>query len=909
MREIVVDPKTGRWYTVGDNGAEFRDIPAGAIVFNHKQTESLLENGYVSGRASALVNGTAMVTGKYKPHKASSSSTSRTQTNSSNSNNKSTDSDNSDSNNKSTDTDNSEIIDWIEIAISRIERAIDKLAIKASSSFKTLATRLTYTNKEIAKKTEEVALQKKAENKYRKKAASIDLSSSIKKKVRNGTIKIQEYSGETADKIKDYQTYYEKALAAKDAVDELNESISELYQNKFNDTAKNYENQLSLLEHLSNTYNNGINNLEERGYLASTKYYESLKKVEKDSISKKKKELNALTQRMSEGIKSGYIKKNSEAWYEMQQEINAVKESIQESETAVISFNNSIREVKWEHFDYLQEQIGNITKESDFLINLMEDSELFTDNGQLTDTGMATMGLYGQNYNVYMAQADKYAEEIKKLNKEIAKDPNNTKLLERREELLEAQRDSIIAANDEKQAIVSLVEEGIKKELDSLNELIDKYNDALDSAKDMYDYQKKVKNQASEIAKLQKQLAAYAGDTSEENRAKIQKLEVNLEDAMEDLQETQYDRYISDQKKLLDNLYDEYESILNKRLDNVEALISDMISIINTNASSISTTIETAANNVGYVVSESIKSIWSKDEEDTKVIDEYGTDFSNKETNVNSEISNLESEVDSMIDKSNEEANKEIKETKPSTDVIKKPAKKPAKEPAKKPTKEPTKEPTKFTDDIKRGVAAAIWIYGGSKSGWGDGSTRTKRLKAKFGTTNASAIQKYMSNHGSNGDLYKYWTSTGKSKLSKYYYSAFKTGGLADYTGMAWLDGTPTEPELVLNAEDTKNFIDLKDALRSIADGTSPLSNIFGGNSADEIIKNIGRIDSPIGAKQMTNIGDITYEVNIPIDHVSDYNDFMNQMRKDGKFEKMIQSMTVDRLAGGSKISKNKYLW
>ena len=28
-REIVVDPRTGRWYTVGDNGAEFVNIPAG----------------------------------------------------------------------------------------------------------------------------------------------------------------------------------------------------------------------------------------------------------------------------------------------------------------------------------------------------------------------------------------------------------------------------------------------------------------------------------------------------------------------------------------------------------------------------------------------------------------------------------------------------------------------------------------------------------------------------------------------------------------------------------------------------------------------------------------------------------------------------------------------------------------
>lgn len=68
-REIVVDPRTGRWYTVGDHGAEFVNIPAGAIVFNHKQTESLLNYGYVSGRAAALVSGTAMVTGGYKPYK------------------------------------------------------------------------------------------------------------------------------------------------------------------------------------------------------------------------------------------------------------------------------------------------------------------------------------------------------------------------------------------------------------------------------------------------------------------------------------------------------------------------------------------------------------------------------------------------------------------------------------------------------------------------------------------------------------------------------------------------------------------------------------------------------------------------------------------------------------------------
>ena len=62
-REIVVDPGSGTWHTVGDNGAEFVNIPAGSIVFNHLQSEALLERGFVNGRGTARANGSAMVTG------------------------------------------------------------------------------------------------------------------------------------------------------------------------------------------------------------------------------------------------------------------------------------------------------------------------------------------------------------------------------------------------------------------------------------------------------------------------------------------------------------------------------------------------------------------------------------------------------------------------------------------------------------------------------------------------------------------------------------------------------------------------------------------------------------------------------------------------------------------------------
>ena len=56
-RELIVD-RSGHFYTVGDNGAEFVNIPAHSIVFNHEQTEHLLKYGHISGRGKAYADGT-----------------------------------------------------------------------------------------------------------------------------------------------------------------------------------------------------------------------------------------------------------------------------------------------------------------------------------------------------------------------------------------------------------------------------------------------------------------------------------------------------------------------------------------------------------------------------------------------------------------------------------------------------------------------------------------------------------------------------------------------------------------------------------------------------------------------------------------------------------------------------------
>ena len=64
-------------------------------------------------------------------------------------------------------------------------------------------------------------------------------------------------------------------------------------------------------------------------------------------------------------------------------------------------------------------------------------------------------------------------------------------------------------------------------------------------------------------------------------------------------------------------------------------------------------------------------------------------------------------------------------------------------------------------------------------------------------------------------------------------FNKFFTGGLVDSTGPAWLDGSKSQPELVLNARDTQNFIELKDTLASIKSNGS--LNLNGGNSYYDI--------------------------------------------------------------------------
>ena len=97
-----------------------------------------------------------------------------------------------------------------------------------------------------------------------------------------------------------------------------------------------------------------------------------------------------------------------------------------------------------------------------------------------------------------------------------------------------------------------------------------------------------------------------------------------------------------------------------------------------------------------------------------------------------------------------------------------------------------------------------------------------------------------------------YWGKKSREAFKKSKFKAYKTGGLADFTGPAWLDGTKSHPELVLNARDTENFIQLKDILSNVLKRDNNKAENSGDNYF-EIHIDVERIEDDYDVEQLAD--------------------------------------------------------
>ena len=292
-------------------------------------------------------------------------------------------------------------------------------------------------------------------------------------------------SADLSKKLRIEQEALDKATSeAAQSQAEYAQSIVENAKKKLENIANYYDSFTSQWENRNSMYEAYMDRMQTQGYNLSTKFYEAEIGQQQKIVDNLSQKYIAMKRNFAQAVQDGTIVEGTEEYYEMQNEIDQIAISLKEAQNKVVEFQSSIRDLKWEQFDQLQDAIGRITSESDFLIDLMSHKDMYDKDGNMTEQGLATMGLHGVNYNTYMAQADKYKEEMLKISAELANDPNNQKLIDRKNELIDAQQQAILSAEDEKDSIKDLIQDGIDKQLDALDDLIDKYLDVLDSEKD-----------------------------------------------------------------------------------------------------------------------------------------------------------------------------------------------------------------------------------------------------------------------------------------------------------------------------------------------------------------------------------------------------------------------------------------
>lgn len=125
-----------------------------------------------------------------------------------------------------------------------------------------------------------------------------------------------------------------------------------------------------------------------------------------------------------------------------------------------------------------------------------------------------------------------------------------------------------------------------------------------------------------------------------------------------------------------------------------------------------------------------------------------------------------------------------------------------------------------------RGSAVKAIQYALNKLGYGNSGTSS--IDGIFGSKTTEAVKAFQKAMGIQQD-----GIVGKNTRKKFKAKQYLTGGLADYTGFAWLDGSKSKPELVLNAKDTENFIALKDILSDVLKGSLSRTKNGGDNYYD----------------------------------------------------------------------------
>lgn len=808
---------------------------------------------------------------------------------------------------------------WVEPLLSKISKAYDRLKNKVADTTRTWLNRNNALSDSMETLLSEINAQSDAYDFYMDRFNSYDLDGYYKDQIANGSFNIETvYDDDLKEAIQDCQDLYDKAQDAADSVQSLNIEIRQLAKSRFDNIQSQFEEVVGKINSIKDLYGKDNDLLEEQGWFASTLLNNSMMEQEQKNLEKLEQERDALTKALNSAMASGKIEAESEDWYSMQSAIDDCTSSIYDAKKALVEYDNAIRQINWDAFDRTRDDVNNLIDETQFLVDLLKDEDITDDNGNMNDNGKAAQALIAQKYQLYLNQAKAYKDEILKINEELTNDPYDKELLDRKQELIKAQQEAINSSISEKDALKDLVQEGYDTFLDKLDEVIQKYKDLMNQQKDAYDYEKSIAEKTKALNALEKQYSAVQGDNSEEGKKNIQQLKDQINTAKDDLKDTEYEKLISDTQAILDNLADTTKTWLDERLDSFDITMQEIIDQSNENASNISQTITSTAENYGYKLSESMSSIWSTNASNiTNGINSVLGDFSNKFVEGNNAINkvcgDINAAVQGLLANSNAEAQRVADEI------------------ARQQAEQNANTDGGYSDGGGSSDSGDDWSdnwdnsdSGSSNNGgsWGDwfyhleddypkdllevDSSIVDRLKYNDIDSSFGARADYYSAMGGDGEYY------GSSDQNIWMLDQLKSHGYKNGTKSA-TEGIHRTDEKGLGSEvifskkyGTLRKLDAGDMVFN-ADQVEKLWNLSKGITTPNMymdnlgakLPDISNISNNLANKVDVEFGDVT----LSLPNVKNYEDFMKQMVSDKRFLKAVQEGTLGQVLGRNSLN------
>lgn len=646
-RELVVDANKGVYYTVGEHGTEMLDLPKGAIIYNHKQTEELLKNGYTS--RGTYTGGLSFAKGNAHWNYGTYTKKTGTGANAAWGDGSDKDwsqmgwdlsdaaSDLSDAASDVSDAadDAEQTIDFIEYKLEEIEKAITHMTNRIENFLddtSQIGDKNSLYDDLVGAEKQKASTYFAAAELYNQKATELlsKVPAEYQEMAKNGAIAIKDFIGESegeiADAIEEYRTWSTKAEDAENSYLESIAEISAKRLEQLKDIADDFENIVGLVEQHSNLIQAEMDLLDEAGERLSENFYKELMKDSQKQIEDLNNKRASLQSVLDQAVASGDVRVGTDDWYEMVNAIYDVDDSILSCKKDIEGFQNSINDLYWDNLDKLIDKIDNVDSELSHLYNLVSDEEKVVDEfGNWTKDGVTALGLLAQQLEAANFKVEQYGEAIARLEKDYAAglystDEYNEKLAELKEnqwdaiEEQEAAKKSIIDLNKTR---VQAVKDGLQKEIDSFSELIDKKKEELSLQKEANDFSKQVAEQQKNIADIQKRLAVISGDNSASAIAQKKKLQAELQQAQDELNDLYYDHSIEKQQEALDKSLENYQDnkqdemdALDESLKNENQVIQDSYAVIAANTDSLAQNLSEIADKYGITLSDSVTKPW-----------------------------------------------------------------------------------------------------------------------------------------------------------------------------------------------------------------------------------------------------------------------------------------------------------